>query len=533
MKSKQVIIILIVVGFLVYGLSIKNGFVSDDEAQIVDNTSVHTLANWQSLLRGSTFYNGGQSILVGAYFRPVMTLSFTVLYTLFGPNAWGFHLFSLVLHLANVCLIYLFLKRYLRSNLAILLALVFLVHPINSAVVFYASSLNDSLFFFFGMLALLAPTLALSSLLLFLSLLSKETGVAFVLMLPFFKSRKAILASAAALGVYLLWRHGLSSATAFSPIASLNLGQRLLNWPVMIWFYLKTVFFPLQLASSYNWVVKVPNLTNFWLPGLLDIGALLGIVICGLRLKSNSYWLFSSWLIAGLGLHLQIIPLDVTVRENWFYFPLVGLLAMVGLIFQKNKYFQFVLVVVICLFSLRTFVRGFDWRDNLTLNSRDAQVSGSFDLENTWGHELIKLHDYSQAEVHIRKSVQAFPYMTNLNNLGLILLTKGDLIGAKQAYERAIAFGDYYLPYQNMAALYIVSQDYLGAVNFINQALVKFPNNAQLWLYLAVVQAKLNHLSEAKKAIERAYSLNQSSETKFVYDRLENNQPFNLQFNFN
>ena len=62
-----------------------------------------------------------------------------------------------------------------------------------------------------------------------------------------------------------------------------------------------------------------------------------------------------------LGLHMQLIPLDLTVADRWFYFTMVGVLGLIGVIIQefgltaikkKNTGVQvLILVILLGLFS--------------------------------------------------------------------------------------------------------------------------------------------------------------------------------------
>src|SRR5262249_55877235 len=156
-----------------------------------------------------------------------------------------------------------------RDSLAFVLALVFLVHPVNSEVVFSVSSTQDTLFFFFGILALwmLAKFqqmrfMPLIILCLLLSLFSKETGVLFfaaaILFSAFFRRKNLyiILASSIlSVGMYFRIRStaiGLISQSLNSPIQRLNLLERFWNMPEIFLFYIKRFVFPWNLASSYH-----------------------------------------------------------------------------------------------------------------------------------------------------------------------------------------------------------------------------------------------------------------------------------------
>src|SRR5258708_14907634 len=101
---------------------------------------------------------------------------------LFGENAFFFHFLQVLLFVTNAVLVFLLLKKFINSHLVFVLSLIFLVHPINQTVAAYIATLQDTLFFFFGMLALLvtiANKVKYSQLIVFsllaLSLLSKET----------------------------------------------------------------------------------------------------------------------------------------------------------------------------------------------------------------------------------------------------------------------------------------------------------------------------------------------------------------------
>ena len=117
-------------------------------------------------------------------------MSYAVLYALFKATPFFYHAFQLGLHITNGILLFILFKKFLKERVALVLSLLFLVHPINSEAVVSIANLQEPLFFCFGLSALLLAMkeavspmrAALISFLLLCSLLSKETGILFVLM---------------------------------------------------------------------------------------------------------------------------------------------------------------------------------------------------------------------------------------------------------------------------------------------------------------------------------------------------------------
>src|SRR5258708_27738500 len=102
------------------------------------------------------------------------------------------------------------------------------------------------------------------------------------------------------------------------------------------------------------------------------------------------------WFLFGILFHSQIFPLDQTVADRWFYFPIVGILGMIGVLLEvfhinlKNIWIFSAVLIFVILLSLRTFIRSVDWRDDFTLASHDSKVA------DTYNSEYIISHIYYQ-----------------------------------------------------------------------------------------------------------------------------------------
>jgi len=144
-------------------------------------------------------------------------------------------------------------------------------------------------------------------------------------------------------------------------------------------------------------------------------------------------------------------------------------------------------VIIIAIFSIRSFFRTMDWKNGLTLYGRDIKTSkGAFDLENNYGVELFRAGDYQEAKVHFLKSTELAPYWwTNWNNLGAVYEQEKNYQKALEYYQKSIDNGQYYLAYENMAKI-LVLQEKVNPIagrktdEFLRKALEMFPENNNL-----------------------------------------------------
>ena len=89
------------------------------------------------------------------YFRPLAELSLVADLSLWGMNAFGFHLTNLLLHLTNAILLYLLAGQLMSARFfALTAALLFLLHPVHSLSIFWISGRSDMLCGIFFLLSL-------------------------------------------------------------------------------------------------------------------------------------------------------------------------------------------------------------------------------------------------------------------------------------------------------------------------------------------------------------------------------------------
>ena len=500
-------LMIVIIGLALYFNSFTYPFVWDDEEQIIANQSITSLGNIPQFFFGSTFNSGGRDGLTGLYYKPLLTTSYALLYSLFRINPVGYHVFQVLLHIVNALLLFFFLRVFWKDQWRrFLISLIFLIHPVQIESVVYIAGLQEPLFMFFGLLTLnlyscKKPNLLfLAAPLLLLSLLSKETGIVFILLVPLYsylithKNRLlSTFSSLIALLTYLFLRFGMAkmqiSEHNLTPINRLSLLERLPNIPKIIVHYLEHFFLPHNLSISEHWVINSLSWGEFWFPLIICLFLACGVFLLvwwqEKHLSRNLFFL--TWFILALGLHLHLIPLDFTVSDRWFYLPIVGLSAfLVSLLpaqekFElKNKHIVLFLYLIFLLVS--ALIRIEKWQSGLSLYQNDIAISpNSFDLTNNLGVELFRHGQIKQAQEYFLLSTKLAPYWwTNFNNLGVTLEAAGDATGAAEAYKIAIENGRYYLAYENYARFLIVTNQLQEAQEFLNEATKQFPHNQTL-----------------------------------------------------
>jgi hypothetical protein len=147
-----------------------------------DYVFLHLYQRWQDLPRPPQF------------FRPVFAAAFWTLSRLGHGSPVPFHLASLSLHCSSACLVYSLARRFFgNATSATLCFIAVLLNPLQLEASLWSSGLQELLWTFFTLAALRcyigaerlsAGRLLATTGLLTLALLSKETAVSFVLLVP-------------------------------------------------------------------------------------------------------------------------------------------------------------------------------------------------------------------------------------------------------------------------------------------------------------------------------------------------------------
>jgi hypothetical protein len=180
----------------------------------------------------ATYKQWSDVLNVGQFFRPLFGAIFFLLARVGNGSPMPFHVLALLIHGASASCVYVLSRRlFQRTDAATLCFAIFLLNPLQLEAVLWASGLQELMWTLFVVAGLVVYTgaqllslsrLTLTLVLIACALLSKETGVSSVLLLPaadwtFFRMKRGSLLPAAYIGLgitaaaYLLARTRVTS----------------------------------------------------------------------------------------------------------------------------------------------------------------------------------------------------------------------------------------------------------------------------------------------------------------------------------
>jgi len=557
LSNLRSIIFIVIIGLLVYGNALFNGFVWDDYPFILNNTEIRHFNI--STLFGQSFFNHD------GYYRPVQAAYFTFLYNVAGSHAFLYHFIQVSLHILYVILLFKFLQYFFKQTTSLLIAIIFLIHPINVESVSYISATVNQLFCIPGILALmiiqrghltLANYFYIAFLLLF-SILAKESGILFMLATLVFVVQfrlkyfaKMLLMEVFVLITYLIIRLPSlqniltdtipTTGSNVNPLNAFSLQEKLLNIPTFIMYYLKTFIFPDQLAVAQIWTISgLDPMRIYWSLIIIMIFFVTLITLCVYLWKKNIalfriYIFFFIWFLSGLVLHMPIFtPLYNTVADRWFYFPIIGLLGMTAIaasVFFKTstmrKTIIICLVISIVLLSVRTIIRNSDFQDAITLFEHDSKNQRNYRLEGDLGELHLVAGNVKESLTHLRNTDNWHRSSSSLYNLGFWYEYNGSFSNAANYYEKAYNFAKEAknIPnkaiYERLSYNLLVSGEIKRAKKFIDEGKLYYPESDYLWYIEARIQYAEKNLSDAVNAIKKAKSLKALEEYDLFYNTI-------------
>ncbi|MBX3020605.1 MAG: hypothetical protein KF799_02920 [Bdellovibrionales bacterium] len=443
-RSGTPYVVLIVLALVSFSPALTGGFLSWDDTQ-------HILLNpW---LRAGDLSHFWKETYYSLYI-PVTYSIWTLLYKI-SPQPLTFHIFNLLLHMANAVMVFILARRLFPQNSrwgAVLAAAIFTVHPLQVETVAWISGGRDLLAAFFALAACVVairsvpqpkiPWARSSLAILFfaLSLLAKPVFVLLPLGLAWFQFwrrglpfiRRPVLVVWTALSVMAsllaLWMQGPSDR-----LLTLPMWQRVLVAVDSIGFYLSKVLLPWPLSADYGrspeGVIKdlqfVPNLF------LVAAFALFAVWLhrrCGSSVRGLAGF-FVLLILPVLGFVPFAAQLVSTVFDRYMYLPMF-VLALFACCVAGDRRVRYGLIAVLVLWSSMSFMRSQVWSDNgrLAQDMIDKNPR-SYDGLNNLALVEIEAHNWAQAGRLLREATFLRPdSAVAWSNLGYVYWSSQDLV---------------------------------------------------------------------------------------------------------
>jgi len=448
-------LLLLALGILVYANSLQGPFIYDDHIAIVNNEHIRSL--WPPL--------GILSAPLDSAFqaRPVASLTAALNYAFGGLEVRGYHAFNVALHLMAALVLFGIIRQTLLCEklaprfekactwIALVCAMLWMVHPLQTEVVNYTSQRTQSLMGLFYLLTLYCAIRARGSkrgrfwcaaavIFCALGMASKESMVTAPLMVLIYDltfgsgswrrrlgSRIGLyagLASTWGILVALMMAYPLTNVGFYVDATPFNYA---LNQCQIITRYLSLAFWPNGLALDYGFVqtVTITDVAPYGALVLTLLAAAIVLLILRPRLGFTCVWFFII-----LAPTSSFVPMPTEVgAERRMYLPLAGLIVLIVIwgylwiapriksIVRRNEVYGDIVSL---------------WRS--AVEARPQNARATFGL----GDVLMTDNKPDEAILHFRRAIEINPNYTQAhNNLGNALLMQGKPEEAARHFRKA------------------------------------------------------------------------------------------------
>jgi tetratricopeptide (TPR) repeat protein len=549
-----------------YWPALEYGFIYDDTQQIVENPA---LKSW-SYLRQYFAANVWEGVFPGGggdYYRPLFLLWLRLNYILFKGAPWGWHLTSLLAHMAATGMFFLVVRRWTGDGVvAGWGALLFSVHPIHIEAVAWVSAVPEVLFTVAGLGAIYSyvrwrreqrRVLLLVSVMLYgIALFTKETAIVVWPMIAacdWWLERDcrlgvrptSVLATvkkqvpfALVTAVYIGQRlHALRGLVGGE--ATFTVGEGLRIAPSLVWFYLRRLVIPSGLSPIYSDSRTVSIAApQFYLPLIAVCAVAVGLFLWGRKSRAAAF----SGLLLGISLLPPLIGVWVFRRhdlahDRYLYLPSAGGCMLLALALRtathcgkspaamKVRWLGH-LTIVAAVLGLAFAVRAQEppYRNNLALFTRAVQISP--DNAMAWGllgEELMTLGRYPEgiAAFHRAHASEPDEFLTNYR-LGAAYYLLQDMASAEGFFQRAVnsyrereVISYHYALYRLGLSQYAQGKMSVAEAT-LRRAVELDPKTPGYHLALGAVLKYQGNLQEARKQLELELKLGANPEASKI-----------------
>ena len=441
--------LVVAVGLATYSNSFWGPFVFDDLDAIVYNSSIRELKAIGRVLSPPVH---GQTVSG----RPLLNLSLAVNYAIGGTSTRSYHAVNLAIHLLNGLLLLAILCRTfcssaLRSQfgnaalgLALAIAILWVLHPLQTESVTYIVQRAESLGALFYLLTLYAVIRgsqstrpffwhALAVIACFLGVATKETVVTAPLVVLLYDRTflagsfhealrrrwglyAGLLASWALL-IWLVWSTGLLEHR--EEAGALDAWSYAQSQPGVVLHYVRLSLWPHPLCLDYDW--PAARTIDAVLPGLLVVGILASATLWGM-IRRHPWAFLGAWFLVILSPSSSVAPLGQLAFEHRMYLPLAAVLT------------TFVLVAYRA--GQSAISRG--WMPTRVARAVSACLVVA--VGTAWGLLTVERNRVYSSDLSLwQDTVTKAPHNPRAHNsLGLLLAKSGRLAEAIEHYQESI-----------------------------------------------------------------------------------------------
>jgi len=528
-KYYLALICIILITFIAYLPVLQNGFVWDDQLYIISNT----LLNPVNLVK--IFSQN-----VGGNYHPITILALAAEFHFFGLDEAGYHTINLLLHLMNVILV--FYTVFLLSDkvgVALIVSLLFGIHPLHVESVAWVSELKDLLYTFFFLASyyfylkyLSVPRqkyYVLALLLFAVSLLSKAMAASLPLLLvltDYFKGRNINLKTLTEKIPFFLLAliFGIIAIFAQQHSSSI-LDLSVFTYPQRIVFacygfitYLYKLILPIQLSAYYPYPIKsggtVPFL--FYIHVILFF-ALITFVIYSLR-KTKKVFFGLGFFAVTVFLVVQLLPVGNTIMaDRYSYISSIGIFYLAGEAFyliwgKKLKLTAILLVGLLTVFySLETYARCSVWKNGMTLWTdvieQDQTIASAY---YNRGNYFMNHGGFKEALNDFNKTIELAPnHFDAINNRGTLYMDHNLNDSALKDFNKAIALKpDLSKAYYNRGNIFMLEKKFDQSIKDFSKTIQLNPNDFESYVNRGYVLTIIGRNEEALHDYNKAIEIN-------------------------
>ncbi len=504
------LIFIFVLVLIAYFPTFFNGFTNwDDLKQVTENADITSLAFNHIKIFFSSFY-------VGMY-QPFATLCFAVIFKFFGLKALAYHLFSLLLHLINILLVYIIVKKLTeKAEIVFFVTLLFAVNPMQTEAVAWVSATSTLLY---SMFFLMAANVYLSfikserknksyfiSLIFFMfALLSKSAAVTLPLILLLFDyyshskiSKKDLINKIPFFALSVIF--GIVTIIARKEVGHIinitkyySIFERALLISYSLSYYIINVFLPIKMSAFHPYPDKPEGL----LPIMYYIAPLFLIVLTILLIKAKRFRkeiiLGILFFLFSISVMIELIPVGIQlVKDRYTYIPCIGLyfllLSLLFVVFEKKgkikHYIRYGIIALAMIFTVSSSARTQTWKNSFYLwNDVIKKYPTCSAAYINRGNAFIEMGNYDRAIIDLDKAIEFEPNAADAYmNRAIAKSRMDDIYGAIKDYNKAISIGPVNdKMFMERAALKSGVQDITGAIDDISQAIKLNPHDKKYY----------------------------------------------------